>query len=281
MQRTALLAMLTGLSAWGCASTSLSLLGPRWVADYGTAEARTHETEQPLLIYYKDVEPGKADDVRKLLDESPVRERIDRFVRCVLFRSYEPDRRYVAQFGVERAPALILVHRDGTYHSLTGIMDAGVILDFLAQAQPPGARPDWDPLIPRQANYRWYDDLARAKERSQESQRPMFVVFYRRLTRDWASLRGLLETREVYSRVADMVQCRVGTWQLLSGRLESSFGELELPAVVVARPGGTFRVLELPTSAASVARFIDRSLEPEAALRAEPGTSSVGAGSPQ
>jgi len=270
-------AILAGACAGGCAATSMGLLGRGWVADYDTAEARVHESDQPLLIYFKDVAPGEKDRVRKILDNAPMRERVAGFVRCVLFRSHEPDRRYVAQFGVERAPALVVVHRDGTYHTLIGAMTGGDILDFLEQARPPGARPDCDPLIPRRAEYRWHDDLDRARRHSEDAARPMFVVYYRRFSSDWRDLHGWLEAREVHARVADMVHCRVGALKLLPGAYRSSFGALELPAVVIARPDGAFRVLERPTSSESLARFVDRSLE--AAAPASAGSVPASAGS--
>ncbi|MCH9033805.1 MAG: hypothetical protein IID42_04800 [Planctomycetes bacterium] len=228
-----------------------------WVADYDTAESRIERTGRELLIYYKGTRRGNPDRTAEALNERAVKKRTGQYVRCRLFKSYEPDRRYVAQFGVERAPALIIVHRDGTYHSQTGSMSAEAILAFLDEADAPGLSPVLSPHIPRRVAYRWYRTLDAARAQADRLDRPILFVFHRWLSRDWPNLKKLLRRPEVHSRFAGMVHCRLSSlfpaWRKEAQRL----GAQNWPALVIARPDGTTDVLELPTSYEQIVHFAD------------------------
>ncbi len=250
--------LVAGVAGAGCASMPLNLGANRWAADYDSAEARVQETGRPLLIYFTNASTPRKDSTRRLLNRPAVRERTHDFVRCILFRSYEPDRRYVAQYGVARAPALIVVHRDGTYHAQSGPMSEKQVLDFLARTQPPGADPVLDPHLPRRPDYRWHETIEAAEVESKRSGQPILLVFDRRFSGDWRKLRGLLQSREVYTRAADWVHCRVTSWNAFGGTYISRYGTLKLPAIVAADPQGGYSVLEMPTSSEAIARFLDR-----------------------
>jgi hypothetical protein len=250
----------------GCAATWNRLGSALWVADYDTAEQQARESGRSVLILYKDARLGTDDSIERALKAPTIEERTNRYVRCVLFKSYEPDRRYVAQFGVERTPALILVHPDGTYHAQSGMMSEADVRAFLASAIPPGLQPLLDPLIPREPRYLWHTSLDEAEAVVRRTGRPMAVVFHRTLTRDWARLEPLLNRHEVSFRLAPMVHCRIGLMRFLADAYITRFGALKLPAIVIAHPDGTYDALELPTSYVAIARFVDASL-------AAPGTS--------
>ena len=134
----------------GCSMSQVGLQTQRWLADYDAAESAMGESGRPLLIVFKNNRKGTPDSIGAVLRSERFANLSDRFVRCVLLRSYEPDRRYVAQFGVRRAPALILVHTDGTYHARSGDISAQQVDEFLAEAKPPGAQPQLNALIPRE-----------------------------------------------------------------------------------------------------------------------------------
>ncbi len=228
-----------------------------WVADYDTAQSRAREADRELLIFYKDTRLGVDDDSWKSLNSRELKRTLRPYVRCKLFRPYEPDRRFVAQYGVERAPALIIVHRDGTYHARVGSMSGAQISEFLAEASPPGSPPILNPHIPRRVEYGWHRSFESAQAAAEQTGKPILLVYHRWLSRDWARLKELLTTREVYSRFDDMVHCRLGGFPPWTEAYITRFGAIRLPALVVAYRDGTHRALELPTSVESVARFAD------------------------
>lgn len=241
----------------GCVPALTRWASDGWLADYDTAEQRQRESGRELLILYKDTRPGADTSMEKALASPPVKEVIRDYVRCGLFKSYEPHRRYVAQYGIDRAPAVILVHRDGTYHARSGHMSTAKLAAFLARAKPPGARPVINPYIPRRPRYDWHGSIEKARQVARLTGRPLLIVFYRTLSRDWQELNKLLSRQEVYRRFADMVPCRIGLTSLSADAYITQFGALKLPAIVIADRDGGRRVLELPRSYEAVVRFAD------------------------
>lgn len=251
------------IGAWGlvicsgCVPALTRWASDGWVADYDAAEQRQRESGRELLILYKDARAGADTSLEEALASPLVKEVIRGYVRCRLFRSYEPDRRYVAQYGIDRAPALILVHRDGTYHSRSGLTSTAKLAAFLADAKPPGARPVINPYIPRRPRYDWHGSIEEAQQVARLTGRPLLIVFYRTLSRDWQELNKLLSRHEVYRRFADMVPCRIGLTSFSADAYITQFGALKLPAIVIADCDGSRRVLELPRSYEAVVRFAD------------------------
>ncbi len=247
----------------GCALPRIGPLSSGWLADYDTAEQRIRESGEQLLIFYADTRPGADRSMERALKSDRVKPIIADTVRCMLVKSYEPDRRYVAQYGVDRAPALVLVHADGTYHAQAGSMSVEKIAEFLAAARPPGAKPILNPFIPRQPKYNWLRSIDVAEEAAERTSQPMLIVFHRRLSHDWRRLEKLLSRHEVYMRLADMVHCRIGMFPFLGKTPDTPFGAMRLPALVIVRGDGTYDVLELPTSCEAVVRFADTALRTE------------------
>jgi len=227
-----------------------------WAADYQTAERHARESNTGILILYTNIDLTRKDAMREAVKGAASGD-AGKYVRCVLFRDNEPDRRYVAQYGVDRAPALIVVHTDGTYHARSGPMPAEQIADFLASATPPGSKPELNPFIPRESNYAWNSDIESSERMSRASGRPMLVVLDRWMTRDWRKLRAMLERREVYTRFADMVHCRPASLWSSSGSAAARFGVKNLPALVIVEPDGSAQALELPASYEAIVRFAD------------------------
>ena len=244
--------------AAGCSSTWGRWRLNGWYADYGAAEARMAESGREMLIFFRAVDQDRPDPTFDALRSAPLKQQTAQYVLCSLYRSYEPDRRYAAQYGVERAPALIVVHRDGTYHALKGATSEVQISEFLAAAQPPGAAPVLNPHIPRDINYVWHSSLESAEAAAQKTGQSILIVFDRWWSRDRRKLEKLLEHREVYSRFAGMVHCRPGSILGLDGQSMARFGVMNLPALVVVHPDGSHQVLELPTSYEAIVRFADR-----------------------
>ena len=232
----------------------------RWLGDFDLAERQMTESGQELLILYLGGSRGQASPLQETFASGSLKALVDGKVRCILSKPYEPDRRYVSQFGVDRAPAVILIHTDGTYHARTGPMTPDDVQAFLASATPPGAKPVINPHIARRAHYDWVDSLETAQAQAKEAARPLLIVYYRKLSRDWYSLNKLLRRHEVYSRLAGTTPCRIGLFGLSLDTAETPFGTLRLPAMVIVRTDGRHDVLETPTSFESIVLFADQTL---------------------
>jgi len=228
-----------------------------WTADYETAESLARASGQGMVIYYTNVDLTRPDPLRAAVKAGAAAAPSKDYVHCVLFRSYEPDRRYVAQYGVDRAPAVITVHPDGTYHARSGTMSAEQVASFLVDASPPGASPRINRFIPREVNYSWHSSLESAEEAAQRTGQPILIVLDRWMSRDWQRLKVMLDRREVYTRFADMVHCRPGAVWPSAGQVAERFEVRNLPAVVILRPDGSHETMELPNSYESLVRFAD------------------------
>ena len=256
--RNAMACIVAWMLTAGCSTTWDRLRPNGWAADYDTAEARVGESGRERLIYYHPTDQGLHDPTFDALRSGPLRQQTAPFVLCSLFRSYERDRRYAAQFGVERAPALIVVHREGTYHARTGEMSAPQIAEFLAASKAPGAPPVVNLHIPRQPHYVWHGSLESAETTARKTGQSILIVLDRWWPGDRRKLKKLLEHREVYSRFADMVHCRPGSIWGRGDKSITRFGVVNLPALVILHADGAHQVLELPTSYEAVVRFADR-----------------------
>lgn len=229
-----------------------------WIAGYEEAVAAAKKSSQGLLVFYRTTNVGVADPMHDAVQAGlSDAKTVDR-VRCFVFASHEPDRRFVRQYGVQRAPALIVIHPDGTFHAAEGPRSTEQVTQFLDSAQPPGATPTQDALLPCEVTYDWHHSFESAQSASANSGQSIFVALDRWMTRDWSKLGPMVECRDVHSRVADMVHCRpnAGLWSGVDATCQR-FGVANLPAVVVVRPDGSRQTLELPASSDAIARFLD------------------------
>ncbi len=232
-----------------------------WTADYEEAEQLSSASGEGTLFLFTQKDLTREDPIRKFLEDPAIRGVAADYVPALLFQKNERDRRYAEQFGVTRAPAVILAYSDGTYDATQGSLTDEKLAEFLTESSPPGSTPKWNPLLARHLGYAWYRDWESARQASQTSGKPMFVVLERWMSRDWETLRPMLERREVYSRVANMIYCRPSTaWSSASG-VATQLGIGNLPAVaIVPADGAEVEVLELPTSYEAIVRFIDQAL---------------------
>ena len=241
----------------GCAGSG-GWARAKWHTDYDSAESAVRETGQPMVLRFVNPRPGRPDPLDRIFDSARVSSRLDGYVCCVLYRSYEPDRRYVSQYGVQRAPAVIVVHPDDTYHAKIGKMSVEEFLAFLDDAKPPGAPAIISPYIPREARYHWIADLDEVFELVRETGRPGLIVFHRGFTGDFRAIQAMMSKHEVFTRVCQMVHGQDGGWNRWATTRETPFGEIVLPAIVWLQPDGSHEVLEMPDSSQSIARFVDR-----------------------
>jgi hypothetical protein len=242
-------------------ATSGCSMFDRWVwnygaADYQTAERYMRSSGRDLLIYYKDPSYGADRSVDRALKSDEVRDRLDAYIVCRLYLSYEPDRRYVAQFGVERAPALIVVRQDGTHHEEVGPVDAQDVVALLDRAAGPGERARANPHIPRTPHYHWTSDLDEALAQAARTDRPVLLLLTRYWSWDDGRLEDLLESREVYRICEAWVHCHQTEYWPFEREAAARYQIAELPALIVILPDGSEFVLEEPDRPGEVARFL-------------------------
>ncbi len=68
----------------------------------------------------------------------------------------------------------------------------------------------------------------------------------------------MIERTEVFTRWRGLAHARVGSWNLWAKTRTTPFGEVQLPALVVAFSDGTHHVLDMPGSYEAIVRFADR-----------------------
>lgn len=247
------------LTGWNTASQAVRrwTTDHQWLTDFESAERRARESDRPMLIVYRSGIAKADKNMDQALQSPSLRGKMQDYVRCDLFRLRESDRRYAAQFGVERPGSMMVVHRDGTYHARSGLLSSEDIERFLAGAKPPGAQPRWDANIVRYAACSWHDSLDDARAVAEQTKKPIFHVVERHLRGDCRKLDKLLNRPEVVRRLIGMVHCRTTVWNPLAKTADTPCGSVRLPAVMLIRPDGTCRVLEMPQSYESLVRFVD------------------------
>ena len=124
-----------------------------WFADYDRAERRQQESGRPMLLLYKDPQPQRNKMIEEALGAKPVRSRLTGHLRCMLYREYEPDRRYMGQFSVTRSPALVIVYADGTYHARSGPMTEEDIIALLDRLPDQASRRRDSPFLPHEGGF--------------------------------------------------------------------------------------------------------------------------------
>jgi hypothetical protein len=241
---------------FGCA-TKLDWPTPKRAHDFQRAEDLQERTGKSLLLVYLDSRSTMDKPMKAALRDHEVRERLKDMVECRLFRANEDDRRYAAQFRVERAPSLVLVHQDGTYHAYSDAPTASGILRFLDESRSPGQTPVHNSLIHRSPRYAWQNDLSAALQQATESNREALVVLYRGGTRDWPRVEDMLDRAEVFRRFDGMVHVRVTGLMGAPKDEMGRYGVSSLPALVIVRPDGSSEKLEMPTSFEAIIRFAD------------------------
>lgn len=230
----------------------------RWQTDYDSAERQAAAADRPLLVYYRDTRRTANRDLHRAVHSTEFKRHLEGYVCCELYSDIERDRRFVEQYGVREAPALIVVHRDGTYHALERPASMEGMISFLEGATPPGLTSVPNPQLARMPTFHWAGSIAAAERQSRERDVPALIL----LTRAWApatyDLMSWIERHHVYARIHSWVLCRVDEVNPLNLQANNRFGVSQFPAVVILLPDGTHYVLERPGSADDVARFLDR-----------------------
>jgi hypothetical protein len=260
----------------GCRSGLTTLTGG-WYANYDHAGTAFATSNRPMLLFYRHPERERNRSLEHSLQWREVREATEGWVKCRVFRVHEPDRRFMAQYGVERAPSLVVVLPDGSFRVRYGQGTAADILAFVMGEAPTLEAPRRSAFVPHEIEYRWETDYDAALRMSEQTGRPLLVALYRPFHGQWASLAHLLERPEVFRRVGDFVHYRNGMFGPPQ-RVIRSLGVARFPAVAVIEPGQTPRCLEVPLSLETLVEFVDADgPSDEAADRRPRGAETSGA----
>lgn len=248
---------------WAVALPAGAGCGPVWYFQYQEAENAARAAERPMVVFYKDPFDPKSSRMQDLLEGNQIAPLLADKIRCVLTTEFAPDHKYIAQYGVIQAPALILIHPDGTYHAHNGPMSLEEIRGFLTEARPPGARPTLNPQIPRDIDYRWEGDYEKAMSKARRQNRESLIVYKWWLSAESTELLATLQTRaEVARHFTETVNCLLDRDYLPNRTHVRRYGVSDVPAVILVHRDGTYHAHPGPMTAEQIVRFVTASKPP-------------------
>ena len=228
---------------------------PAWHYAYDEGVRQARRQDRDLLVFYKDPLDVRCSRMRDALQSPKVRPLADRMVRCLLVPSYPPNRSFVAQYGVQETPAVVVVHPDGTYHALAGVRSADEVRDFLQSSQAPGLEPVLNPRIPRGQTFEYFNIYERAVEKSRRQNRPLFIIYKWWLHADSTELIRRVSRPDVARYFAESVNC-ILDWDHIANRGHvRQYGVTSFPAMVIVQPDGKYRSLTGLPSVDQIIRF--------------------------
>jgi len=226
------------------------------LVNFSRAERLGKQQQKKLFLYYESWLSADCGEMKRQIQSSMVQQLLADKIVCFLEESYEPNVRYVAQYGVHRYPAVILIHADGTYHQRTGVMSAEGIADFIATATPPGRQPMINPQIPREIDYGWEADYERAFEIAAQQHRPVFIFYKSVVSTDANEMLGTLDRPDVAELFDDTVNCLLDWGYPPNRRFMIQYGVTNVPAIVIVNPNGTHHARQGRMTAAQVISFV-------------------------
>ena len=249
MRRLALslaVSAVAGGGASGCAA--------RWHFSLTEVEqARLHarqvgRPERDTLLFYTDLWDPKSGQVQGVLESPLVKPLIADKHRCMLVKDFAPNQRYMAQYRIDSAPALVVVHPDGRYHARPGLLTAEQARDFLTAAVGPGSAPESAIQIPSVPDYHWYGSYEKAVALAAGQNRPLLIVYKWWLSAESTELLSRLSRPRVRRQFGEMVHCRLD-WDYIPNRAYvAPYGVSKVPSMIIVRADGTYHTLVgLPT----------------------------------
>lgn len=218
----------------------------RWEGNFEEAQAKAQRQNRELLIVYKWWLSGESTELIATFDSRPeVARHFTETVNCLLDMDYLPNRIHVRKYGVTQVPALVLVHRNGTYHAHTGPMSADQIVRFVSQARRSrgkAPRADFAQRMQTRAGYSWYTDFTRAAAHARNRGQDLFI-FYNSLYSDHSNrMARLLDRADVADLFGDTINCRLDFSVPGNRQLMTRYRVDRTPAFLLVRPDGTYHV---------------------------------------
>ncbi len=214
------------------------------VEDFTTAERLAAQQKKERFIFYKSALAPESGQMQADLERSDVQQKLADKVYCILVDLYEPNQRFMAQYGVSRAPAVVLIHTDGTYQAHQGPMTEAGVIAFLDVSHAPGLPPRLDAQIPHAVDYQWEGQYSQAAQKAKSSNRRVFIFYKAALNPDCNEiLANVLSRQDVARCFLDSVNCLLDWGHAPNRTLMESFGVTNVPAFVIINPDGTYRTL--------------------------------------
>jgi len=241
VRRWAWLLVLAVVPLSGCAP---GLAG--WTLSYDEAQKAAQARQSGIVVLYKDHLDPQSGRMEDVLRDSRVTPLLSGKVKCLLLTDFEPNRRFVAQYGVEEPPALIVIHPDQTSHARSGLMSVEQAVEFLKSATPPGTRPQINPQVPRTYGYNWLGIYEEALGQARRQNRPLLIVYKWWLSSESTELLRRLSRPEVARHFGDMVHCLLDWDYIPNRKIMADLGVNKVPAmVIITQSGGRYRIVGL------------------------------------
>lgn len=242
---------------------ALTGCGPHWVYTFVEAENIARPREQTIFVCYRDPFDPISGRMFDIISSPDAGDLLKSMVCCTLVTEYDPNRRFMAQYGCNDAPAMVVIHPDGTYHARPGPLDdIQQLRMFLESAKPPGQKPNVDIQIPRPSDWvvRAEGDYEVALQKAKRQNRKMIVVYKWWLDASSTEFLRRLLRPEVAARTTETVNC-VLDWDFVPNRtFVSRYGVSQFPAIVVVHQDGSYQAHNGLASTEEIARFLTRAL---------------------
>lgn len=236
--------------------------GPQWTYTFVEAEKLARDNEKPIFVFYRDPFDPKSGQMFEMIRSPQAAELLKGMVCCTLVTEYNPNRRFVAQYGIQEAPAVVIVHPDGTYHSRPGIVDFEQFREFITQSKPPGAKPAVDIQIPRPTDYLLHaeGDFEDALAAARRQNRKLLIVYKWWLDADSTEFIRRMSRPEVAARVSEAVHC-ILDWDYVPNRkFVEQYGVSTYPSLIVVHQDGTADKLQGLATVEQIVGFLSKSL---------------------
>jgi len=236
-----------------------------WEGDFDKALARARRQNREVLMVYKWwLSPESTDLLATLHSRPEVARHFADTVNCLLDRDYLPNRTHVRRYGITDLPAMILLHRDGTYHAHQGPMTADQIVRFVTSSKAPGRVPGAARAEPRTSRdqYHWYTDFSRAWAHARNRGANLFVFFHSLYSDPSVSMARLLERRAAAALFADTINCRLDFSTAANRQLMGRFRIHRAPALLIVRPDGTYHARTGVVSATELTALVEAARRP-------------------
>ncbi len=258
-----LLVAVAGLGLVGCGPSAAG-----WWLSYDDAQRVAQAQHQTLMVFYKDPFDLDSGRMEGVLESPAIRAQTRGMVRCMLLTEFEPNRRFVAQYRLDRAPALIIIHPDGTFHSRSGPLSVDETARFLQSAVPPGSKPALNPTLPRTYEYRWINVYEDAVQEARRKNRKLLIVYKWWLSPESNELIRRIDQPEVARHFVDTVHC-ILDWDYIPNRQHAArYGVDKLPALILVQQNGTYDTL---VGLQDISRIVRFAVEARGGQRSVPG----------
>jgi hypothetical protein len=233
----------------------------RWFNIYEDALEEAKRQNRRLLIVYKWWLSGDSTELIRRIHKPEVARHFATMIHCMLDWDYIPNRQHMAQFGVDKVPALVIMHQDGTFHAMEGLASINKIVEFAVAARAPGNRPGL-PRTERAASYNWQTDFDRALGIARRQNVNVFVFYHSVFSDTSKQMEDRLMEPAVAALFQNTVNCKLDWSNPQNRALMEPYAVDRVPACLLIRPDGTFHVRIGPQTVEDMASLVHAAQRP-------------------